>query len=85
MAQRYLRIKGQIESIIALFPYTLDLTENQLLKDAVVHFEVFQMITVEIQAKGMDLVHCRKQFEERTACIVCLLSRVVLIPFLLLE
>ena len=63
MAQRYLQIKGQIESIIALFPYTLDLTENQLLKDAVVHFEVFQMITVEIQAKGMDLVHCRKQFD----------------------
>ena len=63
MVQRFFRIKEQLEGVAALSTFCLTVTEKLKLQDAVTHFEVFKMITEEIQAKGMDLGHCRKQFD----------------------
>lgn len=63
MVKRYLKIKEQLEAIKDLSLYCIHATENLVLKEAASHFEVFQMITEEIQAQGMDLGHCRKQFD----------------------
>lgn len=68
MVERYLRIKTQLEAIPTLAPFCLVPTEAQMLKDAQVHLEIFKLVTVEIQAKGMDLAHCRKQFDTLLEC-----------------
>jgi len=68
MVERYFRIKEQLEKIKALLPYCLSVTENLRVRDAFEHLAVFKLITVEIQAKGMDLGHCRKQFDTLLEC-----------------
>ncbi|KAG7363779.1 hypothetical protein IV203_027140 [Nitzschia inconspicua] len=63
MVQRYLRIKEQLDACNGLEEYVLSGTENRLIKEAAKSFSIFYFVAVEIQAKGMDLLHVRQQFD----------------------
>ncbi|KAG7365244.1 hypothetical protein IV203_038453 [Nitzschia inconspicua] len=62
MVRRYLRIKDELSACNGLEDYVLSGRENQVIKEAAKSFHTFNMITVEIQAKGMDLLHVWEQF-----------------------
>ncbi|KAG7346145.1 hypothetical protein IV203_005213 [Nitzschia inconspicua] len=63
MVRRYLRIKDELSACNGLEDYVLSGRENQVIKEAAKSFHTFNMITVEIQAKGMDLLDVREQFD----------------------
>jgi hypothetical protein len=63
MAKRYNRIKAQLNAFPELENYTLTPREDRIINNALEDFEVFHSITVEIQACGIDLLHCREQFD----------------------
>ena len=62
MVKRYLRIKQQLDDCDGLAPYLLDGPQHNLIKKVNEDFEIFHMITSEIQAKGVNLLHVRLQF-----------------------
>jgi len=63
MVKRYMRIKDQLETVHSLGDYCLSPAQNRKIVAAVVHFEVFHSISTELQAKDLDLEHCRLQFD----------------------
>jgi len=74
MVKRYLRIKQQLDDCDGLAPFLLDGPQHNLIKKVNEDFEIFHMITSEIQAKGVNLLHVRLQFgtlcaDPRYACM----------------
>jgi len=62
MVKRYLRIKQQLTDCEGLAEFQLTAPEHNIIKRVNEDFEIFNMVTTEIQAKGVDLLHVRLQF-----------------------
>jgi len=62
MVKRYLRIKKQLDDCEGLEEYALTKPEQRLITKVKEDFEIFDMVTTELQGKGVDLVHVRIQF-----------------------
>ena len=67
-----LRIKPQLDECDGLVEFQLTGPEHAIIKRVSEDFEIFNMITTEIQAKRVDLIHVRLQFNTICADIPCL-------------
>jgi len=62
MVKRYLRIKKQLDDCEGLEEYALTKSEQRVITKVKEDFEIFNIVTTELQGKGVDLVHVRIQF-----------------------
>ena len=62
MVQRYLRIKKQLDECYGLLEYALTGIEHSIILKIKEDFEIFHLVTTEIQGKDVDLLHVWNQF-----------------------
>lgn len=64
VVERYFRIKDELDECPLLQDHLLDRRDIRSLQSARDAFNTFYFITLELQEHGIDLKHCRDQFDE---------------------
>jgi len=63
MLKRYLRIIGDLTDIASVAPFLPNAADNLVLKAAVAHLNNFWSVTKNIQAKEINMLHIREDFD----------------------